>query len=70
MNLTETLQLDHVTAAGVFAATDFCLSIVATILNVIIVVTIKNSHSLGKELEYIMYACIGASNLGKFLMNT
>ena len=51
------------TAGGVFAATDFSLSILGTVLNVIILVTIKNSPTLSRDLDYIMFASLAASNI-------
>ena len=41
MNLTRLLHLDPVSAGGLFAAVDFSLSILGTVLNVVVVVTIK-----------------------------
>ena len=55
--------LDHLTAGGVFVTLDFCLSILATILNVIIVATIKNSSSLLQEPYYSFLASLGVSNI-------
>ena len=64
MNLKEILEIDNVTAGGIFTAIDFCISIIASILNVIIVVTIKNSSYLCKDITYVLFASLGASNLG------
>ena len=63
MYLREYLDIDHIMAGGVFAATDFSLSILGTILNVIILVTIKNSPVLCRDLDYIMFASLAASNV-------
>ena len=57
------LSLDHLTAGGVFVTVDFCLSILGTVLNVIIVATIKNSSSLLQEPHYSLLASLGVSNM-------
>ena len=55
--------MDHITAGGVFVTIDFCLSILGTILNVIIVATIKNSSYLLQEQYYSFLASLGLSNI-------
>ena len=63
MYLNDYLSIDHITAGGIFAATDFSLSIMGTVLNVIILVTIKNSPTLSRDLDYIMFASLAAANI-------
>ena len=55
--------MSHITAGGVFVTLDFSLSIIATVLNVIIVATIKNSSYLLQEPHYSLLASLGVSNI-------
>ena len=57
------LNLSHLTAGGIFVSVDFCLSILGTVLNVIIVATIKNSSYLLQEQSYSLLASLGVSNI-------
>ena len=63
INLTHVLDIDNVTAGGIFAGADFSLAILSLVLNVIILATIKNSNSLCSDVHFVMYACIAASNV-------
>ena len=55
--------LSHMAAGGLFVTVDFCLSILATVLNVILVATIKNSSYLLQEPHYSFLASLGVSNI-------
>ena len=63
MNLTAYLESDIVTSGGTFAALDFSLCVLATILNVILLVTIKNSGNLNGNILYVIFASISGSNI-------
>ena len=60
--LTE-VTMDHITAGGVFVSIDFCLSIFGTILNVIILATIKNSSHLLQDQHYSFLGSLSLSNI-------
>ena len=55
--------LQHISAGGLFVSIDFCLSILGTILNVIILATIKNSSFLLQDQYYSFLASLSLSNI-------
>ena len=58
----------QVTAGGLFVFIEMSLGFLATVLNVIVLATIKNSHSLLSQPRYVLLANLAASNIATSIL--